>query len=121
MIKQIAFMFLLIFTFAGYAAMAEEVFETCTIDGSIELKAPTQIFCDGDLKVKDGSEIVTNGHGLQIVALGRVNFGTEEGLGLNITAKSQNAGKVFIFAATASGTLSIDNKAQNFGADVEIE
>ena len=118
MLKQIAL--ILLFTLA-LPAMAEEIYETCTLDGSLELKRPTQIFCAGDMNVKDGAEIVTNGHGLQIVALGRMNFGTSDGVGLNITAKSLDAGKVFVFARTASGTLNIDNKAQNFGADVEIE
>jgi hypothetical protein len=118
MLKSLAFIAML-----GFAASvhAEQILETCAIDASFALQGPTQIFCDGDLRVKDGTEIVTNGQGLQIVAMGRVYFGTAEGLGLNIAAQSENAGRVFIYARTASGQLNIDNQAQQFGGDVEIE
>lgn len=118
MLKQIALIALMTL---ALPALGEEIFETCTLDGSLELGRPTQIFCSGDMKVNDGAEIVTNGHGLQIVALGRMAFGSSDGVGLNIVARAKDAGKVFVYARTASGTLNIDNKAQNLGGDVEIE
>lgn len=126
MIKHISV--LLALTFCGafaHAAISEveavEVIETCKVDASLDLKKPTQIFCDKNLGFADGVEIATNGHGLQIVAVGRVFFGTEQGLGLSVTAKASNAGKVFIYARTASGNLRVDNQTTNLGADIEIE
>lgn len=123
MLKKIALFSLLIFSAAAFGAekVAEDILETCKIETSFELKGPTQIFCSSDLNVQDGSEIITNGHGLQIVAMGRVRFGSENGLGLKVTAQAKNAGKVFIYARTASGQLNIDNKATLLGGDVEIE
>jgi|GEM_PF-5031264 len=120
MLKQIVVLTFLALT--AFAAQAENApLETCKIDSSLELTQTTQIFCGDDLVIADGVEISTNGFGLQIVALGRVRFGTANGLGLNITAKAVTAGKVFIYARTASGQLNIDNKAADLGADVEIE
>jgi hypothetical protein len=123
MLKSIAFLSLLIFSASSYGSekITGEILETCKIETSFELKAATQIFCSADLSVQDGAEIITNGHGLQIVAMGRVRFGSENGLGLIIRAQAKNAGKVFIYARTASGQLNIDNKATLLGGDVEIE
>ncbi len=122
MFKQILILLCLpCFTSLAQAAQNEEIIETCKFEASLELTAPTQIFCDSDLYFADGLEISTNGHGLQIVVMGRVFFGTVEGLGLNITPKAATAGKVFVYARTASGHLKVDNQTETFGADIEVE
>lgn len=120
MLKQIALMIFLGFSINAFAAN-EQVLETCALDTSMSLTQITQIFCDQDLNVKDGVEIVTNGFGLQIVAMGRVFFGTQDGLGTSIRAESQSAGLVHIYARTASGQLRVENEAADFGGDVQIE
>jgi hypothetical protein len=123
MLKSISLFSLLIFSASSFSAekVAGEILETCKIEASFKLSGPTQIFCSEDLSVQDGTEIITNGHGLQIVAIGRVRFGTENGLGLKITADAKNAGRVFIYARTATGQLNVNNKATLIGGDVEIE
>lgn len=124
MLKRTLLFSLLVF---GTCAFADDIktVETCKIEESIELDTATQIICDGDLMIGDGVEIVTHGHGLQIAAFGAIHFGSENGLGLLISANEGPAGQIFVSSTlTATGHLKIDNQgepATSFGGDIEIQ
>lgn len=93
-----------------------EFLETCELT-SRTLTKGLQIYCDGDLKVAEGTEVVTNGHFFQVSANGAVDLsGT-----LLIDAKG-TPGAVLIYAGLhISGAVKIQNAdLDGYGGYVEI-
>lgn len=102
--------------------------ETCQLSGKVRLEAPTQIVCQQDMTVAEGTEIVTNGHELQIWVVGNVQFGeVDKGLVIRSfdasSAPADEVQSVLVYARSAGGFLSIDNsglKPDDVGGDISI-
>ena len=89
--------------------------ETCVLSGTITLEKHTQILCKGDLQVRSGTQIVTLGHALDIVATGTLELPTEA-KSFEIRAFSDTnpkllpAGEIYVSALTARGNLEITHQ-----------
>jgi len=62
-------------------ALAENVdqLKTCHLEGRLRLQTALQIYCDGDMVVEDGAEIITDGHEVQVWVAGKAYFGNSRG------------------------------------------
>lgn len=85
----------------------------CEFKGRIELKAPTDISCNGDdnLTFAPGTVIITNGHDLSIEAMNKIHFNDLQihSFDEQHSAKSEDAGLIEIGALDADGKLNIIN------------
>jgi hypothetical protein len=109
---------LIFFIFSAHAADLGN--QTCNLSGKIVLSAPLKIFCMKDLKIADGTRIITQGYPVEITSIGDIHFGetSSEHSGLQIISfkapapQSHAGGPIYIYGHTLSGTLEISN----FGA-----
>jgi len=122
---------LLLASFSAFAEPVKEI-KTCTLEGRTRLTEATVLFCNGDMDVKDGAEIITEGHELNIYVTGRAYFGgSSKGFQIRTYDEaSLNAGQagagnnVLIYALTASGFLKVETqglKETDVGGDINLE
>jgi hypothetical protein len=85
--------------------------KTCELSGQIRLESLTQIYCEKDLRIAAGTEIVTDGNSLQILVIGTMEIKKS----LRILSFDKNssgrhdAGQINVYARTATGYLEIRN------------
>ncbi|MBX3021191.1 MAG: hypothetical protein KF799_05885 [Bdellovibrionales bacterium] len=131
-VRSTLFALALIATLPALAEPLSEI-KSCHLQGRMRLSEATQIFCDGDMLIDDGAEIITEGHELQIWISGKAYFGgsskgfqirsfDEASLGHEDGATAGSP--VVIYAATASGFLRVDSQGLTenaLGGDVAVE
>ncbi|MGZ3723953.1 MAG: hypothetical protein ACXVA9_13515, partial [Bdellovibrionales bacterium] len=112
--------------------------QLCSLKGEIVLSAPTQIICMKDMKIADGTRIITQGNPLSITAVGNINFGEPPAKGerppkypgariFSFKApapQSRAGGPIYIYGNTAFGNLEIRNRGaseKDLSGEVAIE
>lgn len=107
-----SFVFISLQSVSSWASSSIQILETCSIDQSLVLSAPTQVLCSSDLKIANGVSIEAGQNGLQIFAVGRIEFGHD----FKIVSKADSTQIISIYGRTAFGFLQIESST-----DVEME
>jgi hypothetical protein len=127
--------FFLLISFAGADQLGQQV---CNLKGEIVLSGPTEIFCMKDMKIADGTHIVTQGYPLTMTAVGSIVYGEPPAkgerparyAGLRISSfkapapQSHAAGPIYIYGHTSFGNLEIRNRGaseKDLSGEVMIE
>lgn len=126
LLQKILLLAMAALSFSSFASDITEI-SKCHLKGTIQLDRWTQVYCDSDLVIDDGTRIVTNGFKLNIASAGSLVLkGSFQIVAFDgAPSVNSNAELVTIDSeGTATGHLIVQNcgkSARDLGEDVELK